>query len=245
MWERRINVVRGGSILRDLKVEPIGIVVEKVDGILVSVVTNRFGSERLLLEGLLVQFILLLGILLGGDELSLGCLGRCPLLSPNPLFLLLFSIVILGRKLLVILVLLRWFVLCGLSRSGLFVCGLLFLCSIIAVFAAALLFGLLQFFSRGLLGCFLSLLILDGVPYPLQVNIRKSFLLLELIQLTTTIVDLPGKIWVVGQDVIGERTEQGKNILGGQVPRVRSSKFVERLPQGASLGTKVCRISLR
>ncbi len=67
MWERRINVVRGGSILCDLKVKPIGIVVEKVDGILVSVVTNRFGSERLLLEGLLVQFILLLGILLGGD----------------------------------------------------------------------------------------------------------------------------------------------------------------------------------
>ena len=65
MWERRINVVRGRSILCDLEVQPIGIVVEKEDGVLVSIVPNRFGSESLLLKGLLVRFIFPLGILLG------------------------------------------------------------------------------------------------------------------------------------------------------------------------------------
>jgi len=65
MWERWINVVRGRGILCDLEVEAIGIVVEKEDGILVSVVPNRIGSESLLLEGLFVRFIFPLGILLG------------------------------------------------------------------------------------------------------------------------------------------------------------------------------------
>ena len=65
MREGRINVVRGRSILCDLEVEPIGIVVEEEDGILVSVVPNRIGPERLLLKGLFVRFIFPLGILLG------------------------------------------------------------------------------------------------------------------------------------------------------------------------------------
>ena len=65
MRKRRIDVICGRSILCDLEVEPIGIVVEKEDGILVSIVPNRFGSESLLLKGLLVRFVFPLGILLG------------------------------------------------------------------------------------------------------------------------------------------------------------------------------------
>ena len=66
MRKRRIDIIRGGSILGDLEVETIGIVVEEVNGILVPIVTDRFSTKRFLLEGLLVQFILLLRILLGG-----------------------------------------------------------------------------------------------------------------------------------------------------------------------------------
>lgn len=188
----------------------------------------------------------------GGEtyELSLSCLRSGPLLGPGSLLLFLFSISIsiVGRDLFVGLVLLwRLF----LDRLGtiirLFVVSVFFLLVVIAIvvpFAFGLFFGLLLL-SCSLFGCFLSLLVLDGVSDPLQVDIRKSFLLLELIQLTATIVDLPGKLRVIGQDIISQRTKQGEDIVSGQVPRVRSSKLVECLPQGASLGTKVGRIPFR
>ena len=141
-------------------------------------------------------------------ELSLSCLGNGPLLGPSSLLLLLFSIFILGRNLFFIgPVLLGRRILGRLGTiTRLFVVGRFFLLvvviAVVLAFAIGLFFGLLLL-SCSLLGCFLPLLGLDGVPHSLQLDIRKSLLLLELIQLTATIVDLSSKLRIIGQNIIG------------------------------------------